>query len=191
MDNLLVLLASGILLTKLAFVLRQVLSSLGCKCVYYIQRVSRSTTLCSTYHFFTLIPGESGGWCSEEEPSTSWVLLSHLLDVQCLGKHYVPVKITHPQDTHSYTDIQGTWFCSSSDFQADLSTCGPSLMPCLSASWSGPVVPWFFSCTATTRMCIGYTSPALWQVLPRGISCWWSLLSSNCWILFRFLISLL
>ncbi|KAM9757257.1 vomeronasal type-1 receptor 4-like [Dama dama] len=118
--NLLVLLSPGVPHTMAAFVSRKPLSNLGCKFVYYIQRVARSTTLCSTcvlttYQFFTLTPRRAewvmlrGRAPRVTGPSccTCWILslLTYIL---------VPLKITGPQDTHNYTDTWGKWFCSPS-----------------------------------------------------------------------------
>uniref|UniRef100_A0A4W2EFP0 Vomeronasal type-1 receptor n=1 Tax=Bos indicus x Bos taurus TaxID=30522 RepID=A0A4W2EFP0_BOBOX len=106
LSNLLFLLSSGVPYTMAAFVLRKPLSGLGCKFVYYIQRVALGTTLCSTcilstYQSFTLTPRRVTG------PScfTCWM-------VSLLMYIYIPVKITGPQDTHNYTDSQHNWFCS-------------------------------------------------------------------------------
>ena len=101
-----------------AFVSRKSLSSLGCKFVYYIQRMALSTALCSTsvlstYQSFTLTPRRlewvmlRGRAPKFIGPSccTCWIL-SLLMYIP------VPLKIAGPQDTHNYTDSQGNWFCS-------------------------------------------------------------------------------
>ncbi|CAM9958026.1 unnamed protein product [Rangifer tarandus platyrhynchus] len=118
--NLLVLLSPGVPHTMAAFVSRKPLSSLGCKFVYYIQRVGRGTTLCSTcilstYQAFTLTPRRAewvmlrGRAPKVIGPSccTCWMLslLTYIL---------VPLKITGPRDTHSYTETWGKCFCSPS-----------------------------------------------------------------------------
>ena len=59
--NLLIIFFSGIPCIMAVFVLRKPLNSLLCNFVYYIQRVARSTALCSTcilstYQSFTLTP---------------------------------------------------------------------------------------------------------------------------------------
>ena len=118
--NLLIIFSPGIPHIMAAFVLGKPLSSLGCKLVYYIQRVARGTTLCSTcvlstYQSFTLTPRRAG-WVMLRGraprvtgPSccTCW-MLSFLMNI-C-----VPVTVTGPQDTNYYTDNHGKWFCSSS-----------------------------------------------------------------------------
>nr|XP_020751207.1 vomeronasal type-1 receptor 4-like [Odocoileus virginianus texanus] len=120
LSNLLFLLSSGVPYTMAAFVLRKPLSSLGCKFVYYIQRVARGTTLCSTcvlttYQSFTLIPRRAewvmlrGRAPRVTGPSCCicWIL-SLLIYIP------VPLKITGPWETHNSTDSQGNWFCSAS-----------------------------------------------------------------------------
>ncbi|KAG5201159.1 hypothetical protein JEQ12_005693 [Ovis aries] len=116
--NLLALLSPGIPHIMAAFVSRKPLSSFGCKFVYYIQRMALSTALCSTcvlstYQAFTLLPRRAewamlrGRAPKVIGPSccTCW-MLSLLMYIP------VPLKITGPQDTHNYTDSQGSWFCS-------------------------------------------------------------------------------
>uniref|UniRef100_A0A8D1NI57 Vomeronasal type-1 receptor n=1 Tax=Sus scrofa TaxID=9823 RepID=A0A8D1NI57_PIG len=118
--NLMVLFSSGIPHIMTAFVWRKPLSSLGCKCVYYLQRVARSTTLCSTCvlstcQFLTLMLGRAertvlrgrvfrftGSFCC-----ICWVS-NVLMYID------VPLRIAGSQHTHNYTDTQGSWFCSSS-----------------------------------------------------------------------------
>ncbi|KAB0348381.1 hypothetical protein FD754_013238 [Muntiacus muntjak] len=118
LSNLLFLLSSGVPYTMAAFVFRKPLTGLGCKFVYYIQRVARGTNLCSTcvlstYQAFTLIPRRAksvmlrGRAPRVTGPSccTCW-MLSLLIYIP------VPLKITGPWDTHNSTDSQGNWFCS-------------------------------------------------------------------------------
>ena len=76
------------------------------------------------------------------------------------------------------------------------STCGPPLMLCLLPSWSGPVAPWCFSCSDTTRGCSTSTPPLDTTDAPQRPEppapswCWWSPSSSStCWILFSLCIS--
>ena len=117
----LLVLSPGIPHTAIAvFVLRKPLSSLGCKLVYYIQRVARGTTLCSTcvlstYRSFTLTPRRAEwvmlrGRALKVTGPSCWVcwMLSLLMT------NSVPVAVTGPQDTGNDTDNQGKWFCSSS-----------------------------------------------------------------------------
>lgn len=124
--NLLVLLSSGIPHMMGAFVLRNPLSSLGCKFAYYIHRMARSTTLCSTcvlstYQFFTLIPRRvewmmlRGGVPKVTGPSCCicW-MFNFFMYV------YIPMKITGPQDTQNDTDTQEKWFCSASSPSAGI-----------------------------------------------------------------------
>ena len=113
-----VLLSAGPPHTMAAFVSRKPLSSLGCEFVYYIQRVARSTALCSTcvlstYQSFTLTPRRAewvmlrGRAPKVTGPSccTCW-MLSLLMSI-C-----VPLMITGPENTRNDTDNQGKWFCS-------------------------------------------------------------------------------
>ncbi|KAI4535011.1 hypothetical protein MG293_015871 [Ovis ammon polii] len=118
--NLLVLLSPGIAHTMAASFPRKPLSGLGCKFVYYVQRVARSTTLCSTcvlstYQSFTLTPRRAewvvlrGRAPKVIGPSccTCWILsfIMHII---------APLKITGPPNMHNYTDTKDKWFCSSS-----------------------------------------------------------------------------
>ena len=120
LSNLLFLLSSGIPHIMTDVLLRNPLSSLGCKFVYYIQRVTLSTALCSTcilstYQAFTLSPRRvewmmlRGRAPKVIGPScyTCWML-------SLLTYTSVPLKITGPWDTHNYTDTWGKWFCSTS-----------------------------------------------------------------------------
>ncbi|XP_008592152.1 PREDICTED: vomeronasal type-1 receptor 3-like [Galeopterus variegatus] len=114
--NSLVLLSIGIPHMMVAFVLRNPLSSLGCKLVYYIHLVARGTTLCSTCvlsicRFLTLIPGRPDrlifrGRTPKAMGPSCW-MFSALMNI------YVPMRVTGPQGTHNGTDTEGKWFCSS------------------------------------------------------------------------------
>ena len=163
LSNLLFLLSSGVPHTMAAFLLRKPLSGLGCKFVYYIQRVARGTALCSTrvlstYQAFTLSPRRAG-WVMLRGRApgvtgppccTCWVL-SLLMPIPD------PLKTTGPRDAHSSTVPRAAGSAQPQVLSQALSTCGPSLMPCFLPSWSGPVAPWCFSCSDTTRECSIFT----------------------------------
>ncbi|XP_030875035.1 LOW QUALITY PROTEIN: vomeronasal type-1 receptor 3-like [Leptonychotes weddellii] len=117
--NLLDFLSAGIPYMEATFVLRKRLSSLGCKFVYYIHRVARSTTMCSTCilstcRFLTLIPGRM-----------VWTMLRgqapKVIHPSCcicwmfsiFMNTYVPMSVTGAQDVGNSTDTRGKWFCSS------------------------------------------------------------------------------
>ncbi|CAI9161157.1 unnamed protein product [Rangifer tarandus platyrhynchus] len=127
LSNLLFLLSSGIPHIMTGFVLRNPLSSLGCKFLYYIQRrVACGTNLCSTcvlstYQSFTLTPSRAEwvmlrGRAPRVTGPSCWVcwVLSLLMNF------WIPVSISGPQDEHNYTDAQGKWFCSSPASKAGL-----------------------------------------------------------------------
>nr|XP_036881551.1 vomeronasal type-1 receptor 1-like [Manis javanica] len=117
--NLLALLSYGIPHTMAFFLLSNFLSSLGCKAVYYTQRLARSCTLCCTCvlsncQFFTLIPGRVQRMMLRrvsKVPGPSccvcWVFAA-------LTNTYIALKVTAAQNTGNDTDTQGRWFCSSS-----------------------------------------------------------------------------
>nr|XP_015105029.1 LOW QUALITY PROTEIN: vomeronasal type-1 receptor 1-like [Vicugna pacos] len=116
--NLLVLFSSGTIHTMATSVLRKPLSSLGCKFVYYIQRVARSSSLCSTcvlstYQLVTLIP-RTVNWMMLRGRTpkftglsccTCWIF-SILMNI------YIPVMVTAPNSLGNDSDTQGKWFCS-------------------------------------------------------------------------------
>ncbi|KAM9226321.1 vomeronasal type-1 receptor 4-like [Dugong dugon] len=124
--NFLVLLAIGILDMMAVFELRNPLSSVGCKLVYYIHRVACGTTLCSTcvlsiFQLVTLIPMRAGSWMIQERVPkvigcsccTCW-MFSVFMGI------YTPLKITGSQDKHNDTDTQGKWLCSYSGSSAGI-----------------------------------------------------------------------
>ncbi|XP_052512522.1 vomeronasal type-1 receptor 1-like [Budorcas taxicolor] len=124
--NLLVLLSSGIPHTMAAFISRKPLCPLGCKFVYYLQKVACSTALCSTcvlstYQSFTLTPGREGrSWLRGGAPRVTGSFCCTCWLFSVLMYIYVPVKITASPNRHNYTDAQGDWFCSSSSPSAGI-----------------------------------------------------------------------
>ncbi|XP_019833940.2 vomeronasal type-1 receptor 1-like [Bos indicus] len=124
--NLLVLLSSGIPHTMAAFTSRKPLSPLGCKCVYYLQKVAHSTALCSTcvlstYQSFILTPGREGrSLLRGRAPRLTRSFCCTCWIFSVLMYIYVPVKITASPKRHNYTDAQGDWFCSSSSPSAEI-----------------------------------------------------------------------
>ena len=79
-----------------------------------------------------------------------------------------------------YSRDSTTTFHIHPSFHLSICTCGPSLMPCFLPSWSGPVAPWCFSCSDTTRGCSIFTPPLDTTDAPRRPElptpsfCWWS-----------------
>ena len=124
--NLLVVLSSGIPHTVAAFTSRKPLSTLGCKFVYYLQKVAHSTTLCSTcvlsiYQSFMLTPGREGrSLLRGGAPRVTGSFCCACWVFSVLMYIYVPVKITASLNRHNYTDMQGNWFCSSSSPSAGI-----------------------------------------------------------------------
>ncbi|KAI5931769.1 Vomeronasal type-1 receptor 2 [Manis javanica] len=139
--NLLVLLSSGIPHTMAAFLLTNPLSSLGCKVVYYTQRVARSSTLCctcvlSTCQFFTLVPGRVEWMMLRKTPKVTGPSCCVCWVFAALTNIYTPVNVTGAQNTGNYTDMQGRWFCSSSSPRAG----GVILWSCPDAVFIGLMV---------------------------------------------------
>nr|XP_036881602.1 vomeronasal type-1 receptor 1-like [Manis javanica] len=125
--NLLVLLSSGIPHTMAAFLLSNPLSSLGCKVVYYTQRVARSSTLCctcvlSTCQFLTLIPGRVERMALRIVPRVPGPSCCVCWVFAAIKSTYIALKITDAQNTGNDTDTQGRWFCSSSFPRAGVAT---------------------------------------------------------------------
>ncbi|XP_057352648.1 vomeronasal type-1 receptor 4-like [Manis pentadactyla] len=121
--NPLALLSSGILHTMVAFLLRNLLSNLGCKVVYYTHRVARSCTLCctcvlSTCQFLTLIPGRVERMMLRRVPKVPGPSCCVCWVFAALTNIYTPVNFTVAQITGNDTDTQGRWFCSSSSPRA-------------------------------------------------------------------------
>ncbi|XP_017502379.3 vomeronasal type-1 receptor 1-like [Manis javanica] len=117
--NLLALLSSGIPHTMADFLLSNCLSSLGCKVVYYTQRVARSCTLCctcvlSTCQFFTLFPGRVEWMMLRKTPKVTGPSCCVCWVFAALTNTYILLKITDAQNTGNDTNTQGRWFCSSS-----------------------------------------------------------------------------
>ena len=127
--NLLIILFSGIPHIMAVFVLRKPLSSLGCKFVYHIQRVARSTTLCSTcilstYLSFTLTPRREervmlrGRATKVIGPShcTYWMLSLMSSDFNEYGCSDINEYLCSLEDywsrEHRKWYWQGKWFCS-------------------------------------------------------------------------------
>ena len=124
--NLLVLLSSGIPHIMAAFISRKPLSPLGCKCVYYLQKVAHSTALCSTcilstYQSFILTPGREGrSLLRGKAPRLTGSFCCTCWIFSILMYIYVAVKITASPNRHNYTDAQADWFCSSSSPSAGI-----------------------------------------------------------------------
>ncbi|XP_003362348.2 vomeronasal type-1 receptor 1-like [Equus caballus] len=116
--NLLFLLSTGITHIKAGFILRNPLSSVGCKFVYYIHRVARSSTLCctcvlSTHQSFTLIPGRVA-WMMPRgrSPKVIGPSCSICWMFSFLMNCYIPMIIYGAQDVGNDTDFQEKLFCS-------------------------------------------------------------------------------
>ena len=80
-------------------------------------------------------------------PQGHWSFLLHLLDAQSLNVLWKPL-LRRTDTTMLITKECG--FAHPQVLLMALAPCGPSLMPCSVASWSGPVAPWCF-CTDTAR----------------------------------------
>ncbi|XP_036742935.2 vomeronasal type-1 receptor 2-like [Manis pentadactyla] len=139
--NLLIVLSSGIPHMMAAFLLSNPLSSLGCKVVYYTQRVARSSTLCSTcvlstYQFFTLIPGRVERMTLRRAPKVPGPSCCVCWVFAALTNIYTPMNVTGAQITGNVTDTQGRWFCSSSSPRTGVGI----LWSCLDAVFIGLMV---------------------------------------------------
>ena len=126
-------------------------------------------------------PGQRRGWCSEEEPPGSLVLPvgSAGCSVYSWISGFLWASLVHRMST-TILMPKASGSAHPRLLKQAVSTCGPPRMPCFLPSWSGPVAPWCFSCSDTTRGCSIFTPPLGTTDAPQRPEpstpswCWWS-----------------
>ncbi|XP_004867242.1 vomeronasal type-1 receptor 1-like [Heterocephalus glaber] len=121
--NFLVLLSKGIPHMMVIWGMTPILGNTGCKLVYYIHRVARGLSLCTTcllsnFQAITISP-RAGGWVGPKDRSWKKISFSCVLCwiFNLLINTFIPIHIEGLQQNHNSTKVRDYGLCSSRNSQ--------------------------------------------------------------------------